>query len=97
MDDLAKKVLSIEMDGLTWGKDYKLEPVAFGIKKLVVVCTILDDLVSTDDLQGKIEAFEDFVQSVDIQAFNKIWEKNPYISLNIFKNNNINNVLCICY
>ena len=72
MDDLAKKVLSIEMEGLTWGKDYKLVPVAFGIKKLVVVCTILDDLVSTDDLQEKIEAFEDFVQSVDIQAFNKI-------------------------
>lgn len=45
------------MDGLTWGKDYKLVPVAFGIKKLVVVCTILDDLVSTDDLQGNIEAF----------------------------------------
>ena len=45
------------MDGVTWGKDYKLVPVAYGIKKLVVVCTILDDLVSTDDLQEKIEAF----------------------------------------
>ena len=57
MDDLAKKVLSIKMEGVTWGKDYKLVPVAFGVKKLVVVCTIIDDLVSTDDLQESIEEF----------------------------------------
>ncbi|KAJ8321946.1 hypothetical protein KUTeg_000417 [Tegillarca granosa] len=31
-----------------------------------------DDKVSTDDLEEKILAFEDFVQSMDIAAFNKI-------------------------
>jgi hypothetical protein len=29
--------------------------------------------VSTDDLQEKIEAFEELVQSVDIAVFSKIW------------------------
>lgn len=31
-----------------------------------------DEKVSIDDLSEKIEAFEDFVQSVDIHAFQKI-------------------------
>lgn len=31
-----------------------------------------DDKISTDELQEKIESFEDYVQSVDIAAFNKI-------------------------
>ena len=36
------------------------------------MCTIVDDLVSSDDLQEAIEAFDDYVQSVDIAAFNKV-------------------------
>ena len=33
--------------------------------------TVEDEKVSTDDLQEKIEALEDFVQPVDIAVFNK--------------------------
>ena len=46
-------------------------PVAFGIKKLRIICVVVDDLVSTDDLQEAIEAL-DGVQSTDIHAFNKL-------------------------
>lgn len=60
------------MEGLSWGENYKQIEIAYGIMKLQVVCTIVDSLVSTDDLQEKIEAFEEEVQSVDIVSFNKI-------------------------
>jgi len=39
---------------------------------LLIGATVEDEKVSTDDLQERIEAFEDFLQSVDIAAFNKV-------------------------
>jgi translation elongation factor EF-1beta len=60
------------MDGLFWKTEYKKEPVAFGIYKLIIAVTIEDDKVSVDELQEKIEEMDDMVQSVDILAFNKI-------------------------
>lgn len=50
----------------------ELKPLAFGIKKLTILSTVVDDKVSVDDLTEKIEALEDIVQSVDIAAFNKV-------------------------
>merc|ERR1712059_77319 len=64
-------VKSIEMEGLLWGAS-KLVPIGYGIKKLQVMCTVVDDKVSVEELQEKIEAFEDFVQSCDVSAMNKI-------------------------
>ena len=62
LDDLFKKITTeIVMDGLVWGVDCKKVPVAFGIFKLMVACVVEDDKVSVDDLQEKIEAFEEFV------------------------------------
>lgn len=71
MGEMEKNVRTIEMDGLLWGAS-KLVPVGYGIKKLQIMCVIEDDKVSIDLLTEKIEEFEDFVQSVDIAAFNKI-------------------------
>jgi len=68
---LEKMVREIKMDGLVWGSS-KLMPVAFGIKKLQIGCALEDDKVSTDVLEEMITAFEDYVQSVDIAAFQKI-------------------------
>mgnify|MGYP001339006258 CR=1 FL=1 len=51
------------MDGLFWKTEWKKEPVAYGIFKIVIGATIHDDLVSTDLVQEKIEEFEDEVQS----------------------------------
>ncbi|XP_055534969.1 probable elongation factor 1-beta [Wyeomyia smithii] len=71
MKAMETSVRSIEMDGLLWGAA-KLVPVGYGINKLQICCVIEDDKVSVDELQEKIQEFEDFVQSVDIAAFNKI-------------------------
>lgn len=59
------------MDGLVWGAS-KLVPVGYGINKLQIICVVEDDKVSIDLLTEEIQNFEDFVQSVDIAAFNKI-------------------------
>merc|ERR1711997_72787 len=71
MDALTSAVKSVEMEGLTWGAT-KFVTVGYGIKKLVVMCTVVDDKVSIEELQEKIENFEDFVQSCDVAAMNKI-------------------------
>lgn len=71
MKELENAVRSITMDGLLWGAS-KLVPLAYGIQKLQIATVVEDDKVSIDELTEKIEAFEDFVQSVDIAAFNKI-------------------------
>uniref|UniRef100_A0A914UMD2 Translation elongation factor EF1B beta/delta subunit guanine nucleotide exchange domain-containing protein n=1 Tax=Plectus sambesii TaxID=2011161 RepID=A0A914UMD2_9BILA len=72
LGEMEKLVRSIEKDGLVWGGG-KLIPLAYGIKKLQIICVIEDDKVSVDDLiEGITEGFADHVQSVDIVAFNKI-------------------------
>ncbi|XP_061398674.1 probable elongation factor 1-beta [Musca vetustissima] len=71
MKEMEKNVRTIEMDGLLWGAS-KLVPVGYGINKLQIMCVIEDEKVSIDLLTEKIQEFEDFVQSVDIAAFNKI-------------------------
>ena len=72
LEALANKILGIEMDGLFWKTEWKKEPVAYGIYKIVIGATVEDEKVSTDLVQEKIEEFEDDVQSVDIVAFNKL-------------------------
>ena len=62
---------SIKMDGLQWKTEFKKEPIAFGVFKIVIGAAVEDEKVSVDMLQEKIEDLED-VQSVDILAFNKI-------------------------
>ncbi|XP_077414739.1 eukaryotic translation elongation factor 1 delta a (guanine nucleotide exchange protein) isoform X2 [Vanacampus margaritifer] len=71
MSKLEECVRSVQMDGLLWGAS-KLVPVGYGIKKLQINCVVEDDKVGTDILEEEITKFEDFVQSVDVAAFNKI-------------------------
>merc|ERR1711994_243394 len=71
LDEMLAAVKSIEMEGLLWGAN-KLVPVGYGINKLQVMCVVEDAKVSIDELQEKIADFEDFVQSVDVAAMNKI-------------------------
>uniref|UniRef100_UPI0037E86014 elongation factor 1-delta-like isoform X2 n=1 Tax=Semicossyphus pulcher TaxID=241346 RepID=UPI0037E86014 len=71
MAELEKCVRTVQMDGLLWGAS-KLVPVGYGIKKLQINCVVEDDKVGTDILEEEITKFEDFVQSVDVAAFNKI-------------------------
>lgn len=50
----------------------KLVPVAYKIMKLQISCVVEDDKVSIDWLTEQIQEIEDYVQSVDIAAFNKV-------------------------
>jgi elongation factor 1-beta len=85
MKALEEGVRNITMDGLLWGackKNFqllfliaflaKLVPVGYGIKKLQIQCVVEDDKVSTEDLEDKIRDMEDYVQSTDVAAFQKI-------------------------
>ncbi|XP_050456735.1 probable elongation factor 1-delta isoform X4 [Cataglyphis hispanica] len=71
MKEMENAVRKIETDGLLWGAS-KLVPLAFGIHKLQISCVVEDDKVSVDWLVEQIQELEDYVQSVDIAAFNKV-------------------------
>ncbi|KAE9376973.1 hypothetical protein N431DRAFT_480110 [Stipitochalara longipes BDJ] len=71
MKALEAAVRGIIKDGLVWGAS-KLVPVGFGIKKLQINLVIEDDKIGLDDLQEEIQEFEDFVQSTDIAAMQKL-------------------------
>ncbi|KAL0556985.1 hypothetical protein IC582_005503 [Cucumis melo] len=74
MKKLEEAVRSVQMEGLLWGAS-KLVPVGYGIKKLQIMLTIVDDLVSVDNLIEEhltAEPINEHVQSCDIVAFNKI-------------------------
>jgi len=69
--ELERLIRQIEMDGLEW-KAAKLVPIGYGIKKLAISCHVEDSKVSVDDIQEKIQQFEDFVQSTDVVTFTKL-------------------------
>jgi len=71
MTELESSVRSIEMDGLVWGSS-KLVPIGYGIKKLQITLVVEDDKVSLDELQEKLAEFEDYVQSSDVAAMQKL-------------------------
>jgi len=71
MVKLEEAVRSVQIDGLTWGPS-KLVPHSYGIKFLQIGAVVVDDLVSIEDLEERIVAFEDYIQSMDVAAFNKI-------------------------
>ncbi|KAL1882882.1 Translation elongation factor 1 beta [Diaporthe australafricana] len=68
---LESSVRSIEKDGLVWGAS-KFVPVGFGIKKLQINLVVEDDKVSLEELEEEICGFEDYVQSSDVVAMQKL-------------------------
>ncbi len=50
LDELAKLILAIDLDGLEWKTEYKKEPIAYGVYKLVIGAVVEDVKVSTDDI-----------------------------------------------
>lgn len=68
---LEAAVRGIEKEGLVWGGS-KLVAVGFGIKKLQINLVVEDEKVSTDELQDQIQEFEDYVQSTDVVAMQKL-------------------------
>ncbi|KAI9270350.1 hypothetical protein BDA99DRAFT_459817 [Phascolomyces articulosus] len=68
---MTEAVRAIQMDGLLWG-GFQHVPVGYGIKKLQINCVVEDDKVAMDDLADAIQELEDYVQSVDVAAMQKI-------------------------
>ncbi|KAB5585668.1 hypothetical protein GE09DRAFT_1210266 [Coniochaeta sp. 2T2.1] len=71
MQALEDGVRAIEQDGLVWGAS-KLVPVGYGVRKLQINLVVEDEKVSIDDLQDKIADIEDYVQSSDVVAMQKL-------------------------
>ncbi|OTA82797.1 hypothetical protein M434DRAFT_400897 [Hypoxylon sp. CO27-5] len=68
---LEKAVRGIEKDGLVWGAS-QLVPVGFGIKKLQINLVVEDEKVSLGELEEEIQGFDDYVQSTDVVAMQKL-------------------------
>ncbi|KAL7930103.1 hypothetical protein V8C35DRAFT_313554 [Trichoderma chlorosporum] len=64
-------VRGVEKDGLLWGAS-KLVAVGFGIKKLQINLVVEDEKVSLDELQEELQEFEEWVQSTDVVAMQKL-------------------------
>jgi elongation factor 1-beta len=71
MGELEKSVRGIEKDGLVWGASKRV-PVGYGIFKLQINLVVEDEKISLDELQQEIEELEDYVQSTDIAAMQKL-------------------------
>mmetsp|Transcript_8024 Transcript_8024/g.15932 ORF Transcript_8024/g.15932 Transcript_8024/m.15932 type:complete len:180 (-) Transcript_8024:352-891(-) len=74
LEELAKGIKKFEHEGIqNWGKEHKLMPVAFGIKKLAISAVVYDDLMGVDGLSDMIEEkYGDLIQSIDVQAMSKV-------------------------
>lgn len=71
MAALESAARAIEKDGLTWGAS-KLVPVGFGIRKLQINLVVEDEKISVADLEDEIQELEDYVQSTDVVAMQKL-------------------------
>ena len=74
LETLAGKIKAIKHEGIqNWGKEHKLEPVAYGVCKLVISCVVFDNKIGTDDIEDMfMDQFEDDIQSIDIAAMSKV-------------------------
>jgi len=68
MAALEAKIRALDIEGCKW-LGGQLIDVAYGIKKLRIMCQLVDVLVNPDTVREEIEKFEDEVQSTDVFAF----------------------------
>ncbi|KLU84212.1 elongation factor 1-beta [Magnaporthiopsis poae ATCC 64411] len=71
MKALEEAVRAIQQDGLVWGAS-KLVPVGYGVSKLQITLVVEDDKVGIQELQDEIAEIEDYVQSTDVAAMQKL-------------------------
>jgi len=67
LKDLEKRVRGLELEGLKWLGSSHVD-VAYGVKKIRIMCQLVDVLMNPDTVREEIEKDED-VQSTDIFAF----------------------------
>jgi len=72
MADLERRVRTIQKEGLSWGEQFKVVDVAFGIQKLIVQF-LVDDRCGLQEVEDAITDFgEDLVSSVDLCSMNRL-------------------------
>lgn len=71
LEAMVEGVKAIDIDGLVWG-GHQFIPIGYGIKKLQINCVVEDAKVSMDDVQEQIADLEDYVQSSDVAAMQKL-------------------------
>jgi len=60
LDALAARIIAVKMDGLVWKTEFKKEPVAYGIFKLIIGFVCEDEKCSVDnDIIPMLEEWED--------------------------------------
>jgi len=71
---LALDIKALSHDGIqNWGQEHKIEPIAFGICKLIISVVIFDSKISMDDLTDLLEdSFGDDIQSIDVATMSKV-------------------------
>ena len=74
LEQLALNIKQLSHEGdPNWGQEHKLQPIAFGIKKLIISLVVFDDLIGVDDITDMLtDKYEDDIQSIDIGAFSKV-------------------------
>lgn len=70
MDALKAAVVAIVKPGLVWGSSTFVD-IGYGIRNLQQTL-VIEDSVSLDDIQAEVEELEDFVQSTDVVAMQKL-------------------------
>ena len=68
---MEKEVRALEKDGLVWGASKRV-PLAYGVHMIQFTLVVEDEKVSLDELQEEIQEIEDYVQSSDIAAMQKL-------------------------
>jgi len=74
LETIAKGIKEIKHKGIqNWGVEHRIEPVAFGINKLVISVVVYDELIDVEQLSDLItEKFGDDIQSIDVHAMSKV-------------------------
>ncbi|KAL7642624.1 UNVERIFIED_CONTAM: hypothetical protein RMT77_007188 [Armadillidium vulgare] len=71
MKELESLVRGVDLEGLKWGAS-QTTPIAYGIHKLSIICTLEDDRSSMQDVLQRLVKYENYVRDVNIAAFNKL-------------------------
>jgi len=74
LEKMAAEIKRMELKGVqNWGNQHKLQPVAYGINKLLMNVVVWDDDVIFEDIeQALLDKFPEDIQSIDIAAMSKV-------------------------
>lgn len=54
LDDLAKQIQAVQIEGLQWVKSWEVKSLFYGLSALIMGCIIIDELVPLEDINRAI-------------------------------------------